>query len=107
MVVTAEAPHADIVRVGLVSQPALRFEAPIGVDVKGEIWSCVEIPGSVDFLGTGKSVRVDAQVDEIRLENVGAMVTGTGGHMISINAKVRTQLGKDIGDVVRVAVTPR
>ena len=94
-------------RVGPMSQPDLRFEAPIGVDVKGEIWSCVEIPGSVDFLGTGKSVRVDAEVDGIRLENVGAMVTGTGGHMISLNAKVRRQLGKDIGDTVRVAVTPR
>jgi len=90
-----------------MSQPALRFEAPIGVDVKGETWSCVEIPGSVDLFGTGKSVRVDAQVDEVRLEDVGAMVTGRGGHMISISAKVRKQLGKDIGDVVRVAVTPR
>ena len=90
-----------------MSQPALRFEAPIGVDDKGETWSCVEIPGSVDLFGTGKSVRVDAQVDEVRLENVGAMVTGRGGHMISISAKVRKQLGKDIGDVVRVAVTPR
>jgi len=90
-----------------MSQPALRFDAPIGVDVKGEVWSCVEIPGSVDFFGTGKSVRVDAQVDEVRLENVGAMVTGTGGHMISISAKVRKQLGKDIGDVVRVAIIPR
>jgi hypothetical protein len=90
-----------------MSQPAMRFDAPIGVDVKGEVWSCVEIPGSVDFFGTGKSVRVDAQLDEVRLENVGAMVTGTGGHMISISAKVRKQLGKDIGDVVRVAIIPR
>jgi hypothetical protein len=35
------------------------------------------------------------------------MVTGTGGHMISLSAKVRKLLGKDIGDVVRVAVTAR
>jgi hypothetical protein len=35
------------------------------------------------------------------------MVTGTGGHMISLSAKVRNQLGKDIGDTVRVAVTQR
>jgi hypothetical protein len=35
------------------------------------------------------------------------MVTGTGGHMISLSAKVRRQLGKDIGDTVRVAVAPR
>ena len=87
-----------------MSQPVLRFEARIGVDVKGEIWSCVEIPGSVDFFGTRKTVRVDAEIDGIRLENVGAMVTGTGGHMISLSAKVRKQLGKDVGDIVRVAL---
>ncbi|WP_234994156.1 hypothetical protein [Plantibacter flavus] len=40
-----------------------RFTAPIGVDVKGDVWSCVEMPGSAEFLGTGKSVRVDATVD--------------------------------------------
>lgn len=107
MVATAVAPHPDIGRVSLMSQPAVRFEAPIGVDIKGEMWSCVEIPGSVDFLGTGKSVRVDALVDEVRLEDVGAMVTGTGGHMISLSAKVRKQLGKDMGDIVRVEVAAR
>ncbi|KQZ85703.1 hypothetical protein ASD56_05255 [Microbacterium sp. Root166] len=90
-----------------MSHAELRFEAPIGVDVKGEIWPCVEIPGSADSFGTRKAVRVDVEVDDIRLENVGAMVTGTGGHMVSLNAKVRRQLGKDIGDVVRVAVTRR
>jgi len=90
-----------------MAEPDLRFDAPIGVEVKGEMWSCVEIPGSVDFFGTGKSVRVDAEVDGVRLQNVGAMVTGTGGHMISLSAKVRRQLGKEIGDIVRVAVVPR
>ncbi|MCK2035377.1 DUF1905 domain-containing protein [Microbacterium sp. SSW1-49] len=83
------------------------FTATIGVDVKGETWSCVEIPDSAEFFGTGKTVRVDAQVDEVVLENVGAMPTGTGGHMVSLSAKVRKALGKDVGDEVRVAVTPR
>jgi hypothetical protein len=69
--------------------------------------SCVEIPDSAEFFGTGKTVRVDATVDDVRLENVGAMVTGTGGHMVSLNAKVRTALGKDIGDVVQVAIAKR
>ena len=90
-----------------MSQAELRFEAPIGVDVKGEVWPCIEIPGSADFFGTRKSVRVDAELDGVRLENVGAMVTGTGTHMVSLNAKVRKQLGKDIGDIVRVVVAPR
>lgn len=84
-----------------------RFDAPIGVDVKGETWSCVEIPDSVDFFGTGKAVRIDALIDAVLLENVGAMVTGTGGHMVSLNGKVRKSLGKDIGDTVSVTITRR
>ncbi|WP_062522604.1 DUF1905 domain-containing protein [Demequina silvatica] len=83
------------------------FTAPIGVEVKGETWACVEMPGSADFFGTGKAVRVDAEVDGVALENVGLMVTGTGGHMLSLNAKVRKQLGKDVGDQVEVRLTRR
>lgn len=85
----------------------LSFRTTIGVEVKGETWSCVEIPGSADFFGTRKTVRVDATVDDVSLDNVGAMVTGTGGHMVSLNAKVRKALGKDIGDVVHVTIRPR
>ena len=85
----------------------LSFTTTIGVDVKGETWSCVEIPGSAELFGTGRTVRVDATVDDVVLENVGAMVTGTGGHMVSLNAKVRKALDKGIGDEVAVTVTKR
>lgn len=83
------------------------FETTIGVEVKGETWSCVEIPNSAEFFGTRKTVRVDATIDDVVLENVGAMVTGTGGHMVSLSAKVRATLGKDIGDTVTVTITKR
>lgn len=83
------------------------FTAPIGVEVKGDMWSCVEMPDSVEFFGTGKSVKVDAMVDDIELSNVGFMPTGTGGHMLSISAKLRKQLGKDIGDSVKVHLKRR
>lgn len=83
------------------------FTAPIGVEVKGETWSCVEMPGSADFFGTGRSVRVDLTVDDVEMSNVGLMVTGTGGHMVSLNAGVRRKLGKDIGDTVTVHLTRR
>lgn len=83
------------------------FTAPIGVEVKGETWACVEMPGSAEFFGTGKAVKVDAKVDEVTLANVGLMVTGRGGHMLSLNAKVRKQLCKDIGDEVTVRLTRR
>ncbi|WP_435527481.1 DUF1905 domain-containing protein [Microbacterium aurantiacum] len=83
------------------------FTAPIGVDVKGEMWPCVEMPGSAEFFGTGRSVRVDLTVDHLPLTDVGMMVTGTGGHMVSLNAAVRRKLGKDIGDTVTVHLTRR
>lgn len=83
------------------------FTAPIGVDVKGQMWECVEMPGSAEFFGTKRTVRVDAFVDDVPLDNVGMMVTGTGGHMISLNAKVRAKLGKGLGDNVTVRLVRR
>jgi hypothetical protein len=88
----------------MTSSDELRFDTTIGIEIKGDMWACVEIPGSAEFFGTRKTVRVDAVIDDVRLENVGAMVTGMGGHMVSLNAKVRGQLGKDIGDPVSVVV---
>lgn len=85
----------------------MRFDGTIGVEVKGETWACVAIPGSVDFFGTGKSVRVDATIDDVALPNIGTLPTGTGEHMISLNAKTRKSLGKDIGDPVTVTVARR
>ncbi|MEV7692308.1 DUF1905 domain-containing protein [Microbacterium sp. NPDC089189] len=83
------------------------FTAPIGVNVKGEVWACVEMPDSAAFFGTGRSVRVDLTVDELPLSNVGMMVTGTGGHMVSLNAAARRALGKGVGDAVTVHLVRR
>lgn len=85
----------------------VKFDSTIGVDVKGETWSCVEIPDSVVLFGTGRSVRVDALIDGVALENVGAMPTGANGHMVSVSAKVRKALGKDVGDDVHVVIVRR
>jgi len=84
----------------------LSFTAPIGVMVKGEMWSCVEVPGSVELFGTGKAVRVVAQVDEQPV-TAGLMPTGSGGHMLSISAKLRKKLGKEVGDDVLVLLSER
>jgi hypothetical protein len=43
----------------------------------------------------------------VELDDVGAMVTGTGGHMISLSTEVRARLGTDIGDEVDVSITRR
>ncbi|WP_246020868.1 DUF1905 domain-containing protein [Arthrobacter echini] len=41
----------------------LTFTAPIGVTVRGDEWSCVEVPDSKELFGTGKAVKVSATVD--------------------------------------------
>ena len=84
----------------------LTFTAPIGVTVKGDLWSCVEIPGSVALLGTGKAVRVVATVDALPL-TAGLLPTGSGGHMLSISAALRKKLGKELGDEVVVHLSER
>lgn len=84
----------------------VRFTAPIGLEVKGDVWSCVEVPGSVELFGTGKAIKVVATVDDEPL-TLGLMPTGAGGHMLSISAKLRKKLGKDVGDEVTVHLTER
>ncbi|HEV7951675.1 MAG TPA: DUF1905 domain-containing protein [Glaciihabitans sp.] len=82
------------------------FTGTIGVMVKGDLWSCVEVPGSVERFGTGKTIKVVARVDDEPL-TLSMMPTGLGGHMISISAKLRKKLGKEIGDEVTVHLTER
>jgi hypothetical protein len=41
------------------------------------------------------------------MPDVGLMVTGRGGHMLSLSAKMRARLGKDIGDPVTVHLERR
>jgi len=82
------------------------FTAPIGVQVKGETWSCVEVPDSVALLGTGRTVRVVGTVDDQPV-TAGLMPTGDGGHMLSISAALRKKLGKELGDTVDVHLTQR
>jgi len=82
------------------------FTAPIGVQIKGETWSCVEVPDSVALLGTGRTVRVVGTVDDQPV-TAGLMPTGDGGHMLSISAALRKKLGKELGDTVDVHLTQR
>jgi hypothetical protein len=84
----------------------LRFTAPIGVEVRGDVWPCVEIPDSKELLGTGKAVKVTGTVDGEPV-SVALMPTGSGGHMLSISTKLRKRLGKDVGDEVAVHILER
>ena len=48
----------------------IKFSAPIGVDVKGSVWSAIQIPNSVEKLGSLRSVRIDAIVDDVPVEKI-------------------------------------
>lgn len=84
----------------------LQFRALIGVEVKGDMWSCVEVPDSKELFGTGKAVKVAASIDGEPVA-VALMPTGMGGHMLSISAKLRKKIGKDVGDEVAVTISER
>ncbi|HEX4058113.1 MAG TPA: DUF1905 domain-containing protein [Galbitalea sp.] len=83
------------------------FSAPIGVDVKGSLWSAIEVPKSAAVFGSLRSVRVDVMVDDVPVDNIGLMPTGSGELMISVSAALRKKLGKDVGDNVHVVVLRR
>lgn len=82
------------------------FTGRIGLEVKGDIWSCVLVPDSVELFGTGKAIKITGVVDDEPIA-LGLMPTGSGGHMLSISAKLRKKLGKDLGDEVTVHLTER
>ncbi|WP_247828844.1 DUF1905 domain-containing protein [Arthrobacter antioxidans] len=84
----------------------LRFTAPIGVEVKGDLWACVEVPDSKGLFGTGKAVRVAGSVDGEPFA-VALMPTGKGGHMLSISARLRKKIGKGLGDDVVIHISER
>ena len=82
------------------------FTGQIGTQIKGDVWSCVEVPNSVELFGTGKAIRVTGRVDDEPV-SIALMPTGSGGHMLSISAKLRKRLGKNIGQDVTVHLSER
>ncbi|MFD3444406.1 DUF1905 domain-containing protein [Microbacteriaceae bacterium 4G12] len=84
----------------------LMFTGVIGVTVKGDLWSCVEVPGSAELFGTGKAVKVVATIDGEPV-TAGLMPTGSGGHMLSVSAKLRKKLSKELGETVTVHLSER
>ena len=66
-------------------------------------WSVVEVLGSHDFFGHGKSVKANTTLDGIAVTSA-LMPSGQGHHFISVSAALRKKLGKDVGDQVRVVI---
>lgn len=66
-------------------------------------WSVVEVFGSQDFFGHGKSVKANVTLDGVAVTSA-LMPSGQGHHFISVSAALRKKLGKGIGDDVQVVI---
>ncbi|MBW4043277.1 MAG: DUF1905 domain-containing protein [Acidobacteria bacterium] len=83
------------------------YTGHIGVTVKGAIWSAIEIPGSARLFGGLRATRIDLLIDDVLIEDLGLMPTGSGELMISVSAALRRKLDKDLGSTVRVTLLRR
>ena len=81
------------------------FTGPITTE-RNSGWHCVVMPGSGDFFGTRKAVKVVGTVDDRPLEAT-MLPIGDGTHMVPLKAALRKTLGKGIGDEVTVHLVTR
>jgi len=69
-------------------------------------WTFVVWPESAKFFGTRGLVKVRGKIDGYPFR-ASFMAMGGGKHMLPVKAEIREALGKDVGDVVTVALEER
>jgi hypothetical protein len=83
---------------------ALEFSSTIINPEWMPAWAVIVVPGSNEFLGTGKSIRVNGTVNGIPIP-AALMPSGQGYHFISLSKAFRKALKKDVGDAVQVSIS--
>lgn len=81
------------------------FTGPITTNGDGG-WACVVVPGSRDFFGTGKAVKVAGTLDGHPFQAT-MLPVGGGTHMLPLRAALRKAIGKQPGDDVIVHLQQR
>lgn len=81
---------------------SLEFESELRVAPEAASWTVFDVPGSADFFGTRKPVRVRGTVDAVSVELT--LMPTKNGHVGPVKAATRKALGKQAGDQVRVSI---
>ncbi|MBB6120868.1 DUF1905 domain-containing protein [Nocardiopsis algeriensis] len=76
------------------------------VKEKNSGWACVIVPGSGDYFGTRKPVKVSGTIDGHDFQAT-MLPMGDGTHMLPVKAALRKTLKKDCGDEVSVHLLKR
>jgi hypothetical protein len=84
----------------------LTFDAPLVVGQGPGAWTVVMMPGSGEYFGTRKPVKVTGLIDGHPFAAT-LLPEGDGTHMLPIKAALRKVVGKGEGDIVTVQLEQR
>ncbi|SDH56589.1 DUF1905 domain-containing protein [Microbacterium pygmaeum] len=78
------------------------FSTVLVGDMGPHRWTCAIVEGSPEILGTGKAVRVRADIDGVI--TLTSLLPYRGRHMLPVKQAILNEIGKTAGDTVRVTI---
>jgi hypothetical protein len=69
-------------------------------------WTCVVVDDAAEFFGTRGLVKIRGAIDGEPFDGA-LMAQGDGTHRLPVKAKLRTAIGKEAGDTVRIRIDER